>query len=919
MTESPKADEPDWSGLNLPVLTEVVDEQAVPTLAEEASAEAQAEVPEFDFSSELDLLAAELDEDEPQLEIPELTLDELLEAPKPEAEPAGGLDFSGLPSLELADADIAADGEELGFVLEPKAEAQAPEADGLAELMARADPQPSGEAPFEPHSAAPAEDAAAEVVPDEMGWSDVVAAAGELPADAHQPAAESAPEELPALEPESAIETPPVEAELLPELPVPDAADSHEAPSAPEASPADAVPTAQAADASQPFTSISIDSLPSGVLGGGAGREPPPSSGLEWLSELPSQQQAEPPKPTIKDMIAEAERVLAEERAKQQAANREVAEAFGLPQREEPSIAAAQPIEVPVVAPEVPHAAEADSALPGAGLEAEIVQPTADIEQAQETAAADAVAHEAAPGLEGEAPQPFVDAPVEALAAMPLEQHQAIEQSVTEPVAAAEADMAQAMPEMEALTVPDEPSEAAEAEAALDPDMPVEALDADVPSLAAEALPVADAEPLVDSGLELASEPIELAADALAEDEAVLETTPLLVEQEAELEPVAESAPAPSIEAETPEDGASEQIEADAEQAESLATVPDVEQALGEGEPADAEFSPAEAEPFGETDLASSQDGAQPDVVIPSEPAALAESTVLEPAADVEPGFAEEASTDAMLPHAEMEASDESVPPQPSSLDGAQSDETAPSEPAAMTEPAALAGLVSDADPAHAEALDGFAEPAEADHSQAEPALDADLAALEAISLGAVLPELVPTPDAHAENVQAEPAAEEHGDAVSTLYEAVPQPAPLEDEDMPALSGLLGRSLAAPVPEDAPAPPQEMALDAPVSVVKVAAMSSAAGAGRQGPPATVLDEQALFNSLYERMLPRMKVELSLWLQDAIEVQAKQMLSGMMHQLKEDYEMLFGDALKESLRQALSDGDGVRRIGEDGHE
>ncbi|MEO4029972.1 hypothetical protein ABH313_18275 [Chromobacterium vaccinii] len=812
-----------------------------------------------------------------------------------------------MPSLELADADIAADGEELGFVLEPKAEAHAPEADGLAELMARADPQPSGEEPFEPHSAASEEDAEAEVVPDEMGWGDVVAAASELPADAHQPAAESAPEELPALEPEGAIEAPPVEAELLPELPVLNAADSHEAPSAPEASPADAVPTAQAADASQPFTSISIDSLPSGVLGGGAGREPPPSSGLEWLSELPSQQQAEPPKPTIKDMIAEAERVLAEERAKQQAANREVAEAFGLPQREEPSIAAAQPIEAPVVASEVPHAAEADSALPGAGLEAEMVQPTADIEQAQETAAADAVAHEAAPGLESDAPQPFVDAPVEPLAEMPMEQHQALAQSVTEPVAAAEADMAQAIPEMEALTVPDEPSEPVETEAALDPDMPVEAFDAVVPQLAAEELPVADAEPLVDSGLELASEPIELAADALAEDEAVLEATPLLVEQEAELEPVAESAP--FIEAETPEDGASEQIEADAEQAESLAPAPDVEQALGEGEPADAEFSPAEAEPFGESDLASSQDGAQPDVVIPSAPAALVESTVLEPAADVEPELAEEASTDAMLPHAKMEASDESVP-QPSSSDGAQSDEAAPSEPAAMTEPAELAELASDVDPAHAEAMDGFAEPA---HSQAEPALDADLAALEAIPLEAVLPESVP----HAENIQAEPAAEEHGDAVSTLYEAVPQPAPLEDEDMPALSGLLGRSLAAPAPEDAPAPPQEMALDAPVSVVKVAAMSS--GAGRQGPPATVLDEQALFNSLYERMLPRMKVELSLWLQDAIEVQAKQMLSGMMHQLKEDYEMLFGDALKESLRQALSDGDGVRRIGEDGHE
>uniref|UniRef100_UPI0018EE346B hypothetical protein n=1 Tax=Chromobacterium sp. ASV23 TaxID=2795110 RepID=UPI0018EE346B len=134
--------------------------------------------------------------------------------------------------------------------------------------------------------------------------------------------------------------------------------------------------------------------------------------------------------------------------------------------------------------------------------------------------------------------------------------------------------------------------------------------------------------------------------------------------------------------------------------------------------------------------------------------------------------------------------------------------------------------------------------------------------------------------------------------AVSMLYEGVPQPAPLEDEDMPALSGLLERGQEQAAAEASIA--EAAAL--PVSVVSVAAMASAAAAGRPLPPP--LDEQALFESLYEQMLPRMKVELSLWLQDAIEVQAKQMLSGMMHQLKEDYEMLFSDALKESLREAL---------------
>ena len=111
---------------------------------------------------------------------------------------------------------------------------------------------------------------------------------------------------------------------------------------------------------------------------------------------------------------------------------------------------------------------------------------------------------------------------------------------------------------------------------------------------------------------------------------------------------------------------------------------------------------------------------------------------------------------------------------------------------------------------------------------------------------------------------------------------------------------------------------REAVSDAPaargVEVLKVSELASAAAAAAMMTPqavnapsgtVAVIDEQALLQSMYEQMLPRMKVELSLWLQDALELQAKQMLSGVMHQLKEDYEMLFGEALKESLRQTIN--------------
>jgi hypothetical protein len=70
--------------------------------------------------------------------------------------------------------------------------------------------------------------------------------------------------------------------------------------------------------------------------------------------------------------------------------------------------------------------------------------------------------------------------------------------------------------------------------------------------------------------------------------------------------------------------------------------------------------------------------------------------------------------------------------------------------------------------------------------------------------------------------------------------------------------------------------------------------------------AAVVGEAQLIESLYEKILPRMKVELGLWLQDALELQSKQLLSGVMQQLKEDYEPMFGETLRESLRQVIGE-------------
>ncbi|MDN0084564.1 hypothetical protein QU487_17655 [Crenobacter sp. SG2305] len=103
----------------------------------------------------------------------------------------------------------------------------------------------------------------------------------------------------------------------------------------------------------------------------------------------------------------------------------------------------------------------------------------------------------------------------------------------------------------------------------------------------------------------------------------------------------------------------------------------------------------------------------------------------------------------------------------------------------------------------------------------------------------------------------------------------------------------------APVQAELPVPPvQEAAVAAPL-----VAASPADSAGKS---VAVVGESVLIESLYQMIMPRMKAELSLWLQDAIKMQSEQLLEGIMRQFKTDYDMMFGETLRESLRQAVAD-------------
>ncbi|WP_226034284.1 hypothetical protein [Aquitalea palustris] len=168
------------------------------------------------------------------------------------------------------------------------------------------------------------------------------------------------------------------------------------------------------------------------------------------------------------------------------------------------------------------------------------------------------------------------------------------------------------------------------------------------------------------------------------------------------------------------------------------------------------------------------------------------------------------------------------------------------------------------------------------------------------------------SPDARAipallDEVQAEPQAVAAQPA--PVAEPVLQSAAEHVIEPPLLEELAGASFAAAMPQTLAQPAAEAGKA--VEVLNVAAVTTATAAsalmnpvGKPDATVAVVDERALVEAMYEKLLPRMKVELSLWLQDALELQAKNMLSGVMQQLKEDYDMLFGETLKESLRQAI---------------
>lgn len=97
----------------------------------------------------------------------------------------------------------------------------------------------------------------------------------------------------------------------------------------------------------------------------------------------------------------------------------------------------------------------------------------------------------------------------------------------------------------------------------------------------------------------------------------------------------------------------------------------------------------------------------------------------------------------------------------------------------------------------------------------------------------------------------------------------------------------------------------------PDETIRIEAVSAALPMPAAEPPAAKpdLDEEVLIEALYARVLPRMKVELTLWMQDALEQQAKQLMAGVMKQLKEDFDMMLAESLRSALREAMDEAAG----------
>lgn len=122
-----------------------------------------------------------------------------------------------------------------------------------------------------------------------------------------------------------------------------------------------------------------------------------------------------------------------------------------------------------------------------------------------------------------------------------------------------------------------------------------------------------------------------------------------------------------------------------------------------------------------------------------------------------------------------------------------------------------------------------------------------------------------------------------------------------QDAILPVHQALTAPSRETEAPEEAGLAAAAMQLSGVKEVSQPHAVAPEAAAGEALPS---LDSDALIDALYARVLPRMKVELTLWMQDALEMQARQLMAGVMQHLKEDFDMMLAEALRESLREAL---------------
>lgn len=99
------------------------------------------------------------------------------------------------------------------------------------------------------------------------------------------------------------------------------------------------------------------------------------------------------------------------------------------------------------------------------------------------------------------------------------------------------------------------------------------------------------------------------------------------------------------------------------------------------------------------------------------------------------------------------------------------------------------------------------------------------------------------------------------------------------------------------------------AMRAGVRTVPSPSLSSSDTSPKTTKQVAVLGETALTEALYQAVLPRVKAEVMAWMQEMLAIQTQQLCEGVLRQFKTDYEVMFGDALRDSLRQAVHE---VRR-------